>query len=169
MHWFDGNSQIYREFPETVKRTEALFWTEWVTAPQIHFSKCWGVGVDWGGGLACILEGKNKTKKKKNLWIGLNCGELSDPPPKRSFTSGNLIAVYLNYRGWDEKRRPNELQVAGHVQTITAGLLKAAAGLLDYSPLYAPHHPTILTIYMGTFQSWKDMCFLSVINSLCFF
>lgn len=90
-----------------------------------HMLKLWG-------GCSAFARGKGHWTE---LWGA------PDPPPKRSFTSGNLIAVYLNYRGWDEKRRANELQVARHVQTITAGLQRAAPGPLDYCMPLSPPDP----------------------------
>lgn len=146
--------------PSSRERSSGSFWIEtlclWVTAPQIHSSTCW----EQGRGLFGLRSGKRPLD-----WIGLGCGELQDPPPKRSFTSGNLIAVYLNYRGWDEKRRANELQVARHVQTITAGLHRAAPGLLDYC---MPVFPLILTVWLhkGILNVGRTYCMLFVCHKL---
>lgn len=117
------DSWIHSESPQALRRASALFWIDSVSVSDSTSDSFFHM-LKLGSGGFGLRSGKRPLDWTE-LWGA------ADPPPKRSFTSGNLIAVYLNYRDWDEKRRPNELQVARHVQTITAGLQRAAPGSLD--------------------------------------
>lgn len=107
-------------------------------------------GYFWGGG------GCSAFAQGKGHWIGLSCGELQTPHPKGALPL-EISLLFIWITGAEMRKGGlNELQVAGHVQTITAGLQRAAPGLLYYCmPL-----PSILSVRLHrTLKSLEDWCF----------